>query len=150
MKLRDLMKANPFAITEDWTLEEASHKMLEIHTGVLPVVEGSKDAPSKNPIGVLTDRDLVVRCMAKGKDPKTVKVIEGYTKDIVIGHPDDNAREAFDKMRRNDIGRLLVVNQNKELVGIVSLADIIANVPGDIWDRLPSNTDTTQTQRKSA
>jgi CBS domain-containing protein len=139
MQLRDLMKIKPFTITEDWTLEEAAQKMLEIQTGILPVVEGSKYSPSKNPIGVLTDRDLVVRCMAKGKDPKTVKVIEGYTKDIVIAHPDDKVEESFNKMRRNAIGRLLVINENKELVGIVSLADIIANVPCDMWDRLQSN-----------
>ncbi|MBX7147070.1 MAG: CBS domain-containing protein [Alphaproteobacteria bacterium] len=150
MQIKDLMKLNPSVITQDWTLEETAQKMLELHTGILPVVEGSKDQPGKKLMGVVTDRDMIVRCINEGKDPKTTKVTEAYTKDVIYSFEDDTDKQAFDRMLEHDIGRLLILNHNDELTGIISMADIIANAPGNIWESLPANRDKNESYKDSA
>lgn len=134
MKVSALMKADPRTVTEDCTLKEAAAIMQEVDTGVLPVVEGDKNNPGKKPIGVLTDRDIVVRCISNGKDPKTAKVSEAYTADTVFCDEDDTEKEAFEKMRKEGIGRILVKSQNDTLAGIISMGDILTNLPESVWE----------------
>jgi CBS domain-containing protein len=136
MKVRDLMKSNPTVITQDCTLENAANTMREIDAGVLPVVEGDSSNQSKRAIGVLTDRDLVIRCVAKGQDPKTTQVTNAFSGETVFCKEDDSLKTAFDTMREYDIGRLLVQNQNGELCGIITMADLISRLPENAWDQI--------------
>lgn len=137
MQVRALMKENPVCITEDCTLKEAAQLMAQVDCGVLPICEGSKDRPGKKPIGVVTDRDIVVRCVAEGCDPETTRIRDAETQDTVCCDEDCSARDAFETMRREKIGRLLVLDTAGNLSGIVTMADIIANTPAEIWNQLP-------------
>lgn len=126
--LKEIMKPDPAVITEDCSVLEAAQKMKEIDAGVLPVVEGNKMNETRHPIGVVTDRDITIRATAEAKDPETTRIGEVFTADTVCCYEDDTAEEAFEKMRENDVGRLLVINHEDDLVGIVSLADIWEHV----------------------
>ncbi|MBW8732904.1 MAG: CBS domain-containing protein [Asticcacaulis sp.] len=95
------------------------------------MVEGTRGSPSTTALGVLTDRDLVVRGMATGLDPATTTVEEVYTHETVYAYENDLARDALDVMRRRNVGRLLVADRGDALVGVVSFARI-AGFTGDV------------------
>lgn len=137
MKLCDLMKPDPVVITQDCTLREAASMMKDNEIGILPVVEGSKGKANKNKIlGMLTDRDITIRSTAQGNDPNTIKVQDVYTKNLICGYEQDQAKTAFNTMIKNEVGRLLVLNSNKQLAGIVTMADIIESDPEEACDIL--------------
>jgi CBS domain-containing protein len=100
------------------TLQEAARLMKEADVGPLPVLEGHRL------IGMVTDRDLVVRAVAEGLDPTIVKVRDVLTPDIVYGFEDQEAEDAADLMARKRIRRLVVLDHDQRLVGMVSLGDL--------------------------
>lgn len=134
MKIQELMKEHPRCITADASLKEAAQMMSQIDCGILPVVE-ARDG--RQPIGVITDRDIVTRCVSDGADPSQTRVQEAMTQDTVCCDLTCTAEDAFELMRREKVGRLLVTDEHGALCGIVSMADIIARVPREIWDQLP-------------
>lgn len=146
MKLRELMKENPKCITPDCTLQEAAMLMDQVETGVLPVVEGKKNNPTLNAIGVLTDRDIVVRCISQGKDPSTTTVEEAFTPGTVACSEDDLDTDALQKMRSERVGRVLVKGKGNTLVGVVSMADILGRLPDTTWNMLTESASNTNQQ----
>lgn len=136
MQVRELMKQNPVCIVPDSSIKEAAQIMTQVDCGVLPVCESKSD---RRPVGVVTDRDIVVRCISEGADPERTMVREALTQDVVTCDEDCTARDAFETMRREKIGRLMVTNERGELVGVISMADIIARVPSEIWNQLPGS-----------
>ena len=126
MKLSQLMKRNPVTIDPEATLIQAAQVMRDIDAGVLPV--GSE----QELIGVITDRDIIIRAIAEGKDPSKVKVREMMTKGTVCCAEDTLASKAFDTMQDNHVGRLLVTGSDGKIIGIVSLADLIANATEEV------------------
>jgi CBS domain-containing protein len=74
--------------------------------------------------GILTDRDITVRATAEGKDPAACKVRDVMTRDVVYCFDDQDVKDAADTMAARQIRRLLVLNRDKRLVGIVSMADL--------------------------
>jgi CBS domain-containing protein len=135
MKLRDLMTTDLVVIEENCTLREAASKMEEVGTGVLPVVRENSD--NNQPIGMVTDRDIVIRAIAKGQDPNTATVNDVITRETIFCYEQDDVRDAFEKMRDNGINRLLIMDEQKKLCGIVSMADIVSHLPEDMWDQMP-------------
>lgn len=134
MQLSELMKREPVMIDADATIKEAAAKMRDVCCGVLPVTDQGE------PVGMLTDRDITIRATAEGKNPSQIKVRDVMSdNELFICHESDDARDAFRKMRQNAVGRLLVMDQHDKVVGIVSMADIIADAPEDIWDQLPGH-----------
>lgn len=120
---RDIMTGGAECIGESETLEAAARKMLELEVGSLPIC--GEDNRLK---GVISDRDLVVKCLAKGGDPKTAKASElAQGKPVTIG-ADDSVEEAIDTMQRHKIRRLPVIDGH-DLVGMLSQADIARNFP---------------------
>lgn len=120
---RDIMTGGAEYIGESETLEAAARKMLELEVGSLPIC--GEDNRLK---GVISDRDLVVKCLAKGGDPKTAKASElAQGKPVTIG-ADDSVEEAIDTMQRHKIRRLPVIDGH-DLVGMLSQADIARNFP---------------------
>lgn len=134
MQISEIMKKEPRCISQDMTVRKAAELMQEIDCGVLPVL---KDRQSNKPIGVLTDRDIVVRCVAEGGDCETRQVSEILTEDPVTCDLACSVADAFERMRSEKVGRLLVTDASGQLVGIVSMADIIARVPREIFNQLP-------------
>ena len=115
---RDVMTANPTTVSDKDTIRDAARIMAKEDTGVVPVVDGRKV------IGMVTDRDIVVRLVAEGKDPAKARVDEYMTKSVRSVKEDTLVAEVLSVMSSAQIRRVPVVNANGELVGIVSIGDI--------------------------
>ena len=115
---RDIMTPDPQCVKEDQTLIDAARLMRDLDVGALPIC--GNDNRLK---GMLTDRDIVVKCIAVGGDPSTVTAGSlGQGKPVTIG-ADDDIREALEVMQEHQIRRLPVIDGH-DLVGIISQADI--------------------------
>jgi CBS domain-containing protein len=125
MQLKDIMTPKPECIRPDDTLQNAAARMRDLDVGPLPVC-GDDDRLA----GMITDRDLVVRAVAEGKDPRTTTVREAMTEEIIYCFEDQDVQEAARTMQERQVRRLLVMNRDKRLVGIVSLGDL-ATESGD-------------------
>ncbi|MCW2133914.1 MULTISPECIES: CBS domain-containing protein [Crystallibacter] len=122
---REIMTGGAECIGENETLEQAAKKMLDLDVGSLPIC--GEDNRLK---GVVTDRDIVVKCLAKGGDPRSVKAGElGEGKPVTIG-ADDSIEEAIKTMQEHQVRRLPVIDGH-DLVGMLSQADVARNYPED-------------------
>ena len=115
---RDLMTPDPKCVKEDQTLADAARLMRDLDVGALPIC-GNDDRLK----GMVTDRDIVVKCIAEGGDPNTVTAGSlGEGKPVTIG-ADDDIRDALVVMQEYQVRRLPVIDGH-DLVGIISQADI--------------------------
>ena len=120
---RDIMSGGVECVGEKETLEQAARKLKELDVGSLPIC--GEDNRLK---GMLTDRDIVVKCLAEGGDPRSVTAGElGEGKPVTIG-ADDTIEEAIRTMQDHKVRRLPVIDGH-QLVGILSQADIARNYP---------------------
>lgn len=119
MRVSEVMTRNPECTRPDATLQEAAGRMKSLNVGVLPVC-GDNDRLA----GMVTDRDVTVRAAAAGSDPGTARVKDVMTPDVVYCFEDQDTGEAANLMKERQVGRLVVLNRDKRLVGIVSLADV--------------------------
>jgi CBS domain-containing protein len=117
MKIRDAMTPDVRTVGAEATIREAARLMAETDVGALPVAAGDRLA------GMVTDRDIAVRAIAIGKGPDTT-VGEVMTHEVLYCFDDDEVADVCENMADMQIRRLPVVNSDKRLVGIVSLADI--------------------------
>ena len=123
-KARDVMSTDCTCVGENETLLDAARKLAEKDVGAVPIC-GEDDRLK----GMLTDRDIVVKVLAEGKDPSSVKAGElgqGDAKTVTIG-ADDSIDEALRTMIDHKVRRLPVID-GRELVGIISQADIATNI----------------------
>ena len=125
MKVKDVMTVSVECVRPETTLQEAAAKMRSLNVGSLPVCEGDR------PIGIVTDRDIVVRAIADGRDPRTGRVPEVMTADVVSVPETADVKEAARLMKDRQIRRIVVVDSNKRVVGIVSLGDIAVDAHDD-------------------
>lgn len=123
--IRDVMTRNPECVSEKDSLRDVARIMKDQDTGVVPVVDGKKI------IGLITDRDIVVRGLAEGKNLESARVTELMTRSVRSVREDASVNEALELMNRAEIRRVAVVDQNDELVGIVSLGDIASQTNQD-------------------
>lgn len=122
---RDIMTGNAECASVNDSLVDAARKMRDLEVGSLPIC--GEDNRLK---GVVTDRDIVVNCVAEGKDPSSVKVSElAEGKPVTIG-ADDSVEEILRTMAEHGVRRLPVIDGH-DLVGIVSQADVAKNLPED-------------------
>jgi CBS domain-containing protein len=122
---RDIMTRHAECAKTTDSLADAARKMRDLEVGSLPIC-GEDDRLK----GMVTDRDIVVRCVAEGGDPTTMKVAElAQGKPVTIG-ADDSVEEALHTMIEHHVRRLPVIDGH-DLVGIVSQADIARNLPED-------------------
>jgi CBS domain-containing protein len=128
MLLRDVMTPHVEVIHPDATLREAAQKMKTLDVGPVPVCDGDRLQ------GMLTDRDITVRATAEGRDPNTTRVRDVMTPDVVYCFEDQDVREAAETMEQWQIRRLVVLNQDKRLVGIVSLGDLATQTSDEELD----------------
>ena len=123
MKLNEIMTKEVEIVHSDDTLKEAAQKMRVRDVGFLPVCEGDEF------VGVVTDRDIVVRTTAEGIDPDTVIGRQVMTSPVVYCFDDQDVREAAKLMEEHQIRRIVVVSRDdKRIVGVVSLGDIATHV----------------------
>jgi CBS domain-containing protein len=120
---RELMTEGAECIGENETLVVAARKMRDLDVGALPIC-GEDDRLK----GVLTDRDIVVKCLADGGDPSTTTAgTYGQGKPVTIG-ADDSAEEALQTMAKYQVRRLPVIDGHR-LVGMLSQADVARSLP---------------------
>ena len=117
MQLNDIMTEYVEVIAPEISIEEAAKQMSSLNVGVLPVCNGSRL------VGMLTDRDVTIRAVAEGRDPKITTVEEVMTSEVAYYFEDQETEEAEQVMEKSQIRRLSVLNREKLLVGIVSLGD---------------------------
>ncbi len=115
--LREIMTKDVATVTLQDNVYEVAVKMRDYNVGVIPVVDEKQDV-----IGVITDRDIVIRGLAEKREG-SAKVQDVMTRDIVLGQPGMSADEAARIMAKNQIRRLPVV-ENGKLVGIVAIGDL--------------------------
>jgi CBS domain-containing protein len=130
------MTSDVECVGENETLSDAARKMRDLNVGALPIC-GEDDRLK----GMLTDRDIVVNCIARGGDPNTVRAGElGDGKPVTIG-ADDSIEEALQTMKEYKVRRLPVIDGHR-LVGMVSQADVARNIDpsrvGDVVEAISS------------
>lgn len=118
-QVKELMTPNPVMISPDATLQEAAQKMEQCDCGILPV--GS----DRDIQGMITDRDIVIRAVSKGKNAAEAKVKDCMTKEVHSCGETKTLKEAADIMSEHHVSRLLVKDTNDNLVGILSLGAIL-------------------------
>lgn len=118
MKLKEIMTQEVKVIHPDDSLQIAAQKMRDQDIGFLPVCEGDRL------VGVVTDRDLVVRVIVDGRDPNAKIGRHLVTAPIIYCFDDQDVEEAEQIMEENQIRRLVILNRDKRLVGVVSLGDL--------------------------
>lgn len=117
MKISEIMSKDVISLSVDDTVEHAALLMKDHNIGSIPVNTNEKI------VGIVTDRDIILRGVAEGKDLKMQKVREIMTSNPVVGNENLNVEDAARIMSERQIRRLPIVNNNS-LVGIVSLGDI--------------------------
>ena len=118
MQVKEIMTRKVEVISPETSVAEAAEIMKAHDVGALPVCDGDKL------VGMLTDRDIIVRTTADGFHPETVQAGEIMTRDVVYGFEDQEITEASRIMEEKQIRRLPIVNRRKRLVGVLSLGDI--------------------------
>ena len=120
MQVKEVMTRDVKCIKPDTTLQEAAEMMKAMNIGTLPVCDND------HPVGMLTDRDITVRATAEGWDPTTTEAYDAMTPEVFFCYEDQSVEEASELMDINQVRRLVVLNQDKRLVGIVSVGDLAA------------------------
>ena len=118
MKIKEILTYEPHCISPDATLVEAAEDMKTLDVGILPVCEDGEL------IGAVTDRDIAIRGVAGGCNPKTTTIREVMSPIVVYCFEDQDVREAAELMEKNRIRRLPILNRQQDVIGIISLGDL--------------------------
>ncbi len=121
MQVQELMRKNPLCCTPSCTAQMAARMMKEADTGVLPVVE----KVGKKVVGVVTDRDLCLAVIAHGRSPEEVLASECMTASPITCRPTDDLHTAMELMRYYQVRRILVVNAENQIEGVLSVGDLL-------------------------
>lgn len=119
MQVSEIMKSDVSCVREGHTIVQAAQLMRDKNIGFLPVCDDSNHV-----LGTLTDRDIAIRCAADGIDPNECKVEQVFTREVVASKPDDDLAVAEELMARYQKSRIIVVDDDDSLCGVVSLSDI--------------------------
>jgi CBS domain-containing protein len=127
MKARDIMTSNPECVTASDSIQNAARIMRDSDVGIVPVVD---DESSRRLRGVITDRDIAVRCVAEGRDGNC-RVSDLMSGDLVTARPDDDVSRVMDRMKTEQVRRIPVIDDSDRLVGIIAQADLALDGPSD-------------------
>jgi CBS domain-containing protein len=118
MKVQKIMTTNVECVSPDTDIQELADKMKTLDVGFIPVCENDRL------IGTVTDRDIVVRGIAAGKDMTSQKARDIMNKDVFWCFEDQDIKDVAKRMREKEVRRMLILDQGKRLVGVVSIGDI--------------------------
>jgi len=121
MKCEDVMTKDPVCCLPDDSVVKAANEMTQNDFGSLPVIE-SED--SRKIVGMVTDRDLVLKVVGEGLDPQSVQVKEVMTKNVITCFKDDDLQRALSAMADYQLRRIPVLDNGNRIVGIIAQADI--------------------------
>src|SRR5262245_61464904 len=118
MQAKKIMTTDVECISPDTTIPDAAEKMKYLDVGFLPVCKNDRL------VGTITDRDIVLRVIAEGKDVNTSKTHEVMTSDVYWCYEDQTSDEVAAFMASKEIRRVLILNREKRLVGVISIGDL--------------------------
>jgi len=127
-KCSDVMTREPVSCEPDETISRAAEIMKREDVGAVPVIETNA---SRRLIGIITDRDIVVKVVAAGRDPKSATVRDAMTGNPTTCREDEDVHEAVARMAQRQVRRLPVVDAEGRLCGIIAQADIATRVSKD-------------------
>jgi CBS domain-containing protein len=125
MQVSEVMTRGVECIRPEASLQEAAGRMKELDVGVLPVCDNDRL------VGMLTDRDITVRAVSDGHDPRNDRVRDVMTPEVFYCFENQDVSEAAELMRGKQVRRLPVLNRDHRLVGIVSLGDLAVETGND-------------------
>lgn len=134
MNVGDLCQKSPVTVRPFDDLVAAASLMREKHVGYVVAVEPAVRESAFRPAGVLTDRDIVVAVVAKEADARALRVSDVMTAAPVVAYEDESLGAALKKMRKVGVRRLPVVGKQEELVGVISIDDIVDALVGELED----------------
>lgn len=121
MRVKDIMTTNVATVKPDVYLNEVARKMHEHDCGCILVEKDDRL------VGVITDRDIALRCIAKAHDPVDTKAEDVMTAQVLYCYEDDDADDVARNMAENKVRRMVVLNSKKRMVGMVSLGDLASH-----------------------
>ena len=124
----DIMTRGVRSMGPQDSVVQAAQVMDELNVGVIPVCEGEKL------VGMVTDRDIVVRGIAQSRDPQSTRLADVMSASVRTAREDEDVDEVLSEMARAQIRRLPVVDEQERLVGIISIGDIAAKDPDEDMD----------------
>jgi len=125
MKCSDVMTRDPECSLPDDLVTEVAQRMLDEDIGSIPIIE---DDQTRKLIGIVTDRDLALKVVAEGRDPRSTRVSDVMTRQVVTCFEDDDVQKALDAMSEHQLRRIPVVDREEHIVGIIAQADIATRV----------------------
>lgn len=128
MKCRDLMTKDPVVCMPSDTVDKVAQVMKSEDVGPVPIVE---DSMTKKLLGIVTDRDLALKIVAEGREPRSTKVGDVMTTNPVSCRPDDDIEDALDAMEEHQVRRLPIVDEENRVVGIIAQADVARRLDSD-------------------
>ncbi|HET9106543.1 MAG TPA: CBS domain-containing protein [Steroidobacteraceae bacterium] len=134
MDIGKICNRNVVTVREADELTRAARLMREQHIGYLVVVKPSLIDGTSTPVGVITDRDIVVAVVAKDADPRTLKVGDVMTRQPAVVEEGTSVSTALQLMRRIGVRRLPVIGSAGILVGVLSLDDVLDSLAGELMD----------------
>ena len=123
--IRDAMTSNPRTVDTHSTVVEAARLMRDEDAGFAPIVDGGRL------VGAVTDRDIAIRVVAEGKDPRSTTVRDVMSSDLVTIDPQQDLDEALRLMAQHQVRRLPVVEEDGRLVGVLAQADVAKSAGDD-------------------
>lgn len=120
LQLRHVAQAAVVTATPEATLADCARRMRDLHVGCIVILDGQR------PIGVVTDRDIVVEAVAQGIDPATLRASDVVAAPLASARVDDDLIDALARMREHGVRRLVVLDGAGALAGIVALDDVQA------------------------
>lgn len=121
MKVRDCMCNQVWYVTPTNTVQDCANIMSNKHVGCIPICDNSQ-----NVVGLVTDRDIILRCIACNKDPKSTPITDIMTCNPCCCTPEADIKEVEKLMSQNQVKRIPVIENNK-VVGILTLGDLASN-----------------------
>jgi len=134
MNVAEICKGDVITVRELDELSTAARLMREKHVGYLVVVEPNPANAHLRPVGVLTDRDIVVSVVAQDTNPRSLKVGDIMTRQPVVAGEESSIASALQDMRRIGVRRLPIVGRAGQLVGVLSLDDVLDALASELND----------------
>ena len=145
MKVKDCMNDDIIYLMPEATIEDCAKLMENNHIGSIPVCN-----PDKKILGIVTDRDIILRSIACSKDVKTTPISEIMTTNVYYCFENDEISSIQNKMSKEQIRRLPVVDSNKEVIGIISIGDLCTSKNVNSMDTIQTLENICNCNRKNA
>lgn len=123
MKIREICNRDVAVIGRKESLYEAARRMRDSHVGSLVVIDEKEERPI--PVGILTDRDILIQVLSQGVSPRGISVEDIMVTDLLAVRDEDDVFETIQQMRKKGVRRVPVVDSTGTLVGILTLDDLL-------------------------